>query len=98
MAELTAEQISQIKGSFVIRCVKSGGYTMTAYGQYAWAEDEEKDLMDATLPATLKAGDYHTARNMCRDPARELAQAITAGDFVVVSERFPIMDPLLIRE
>jgi len=86
---LTPEQIALMKGSFVIKCVKAGGYTMNGYGGYAWAEDEQQDLVDAALPDTLRAGDYWTARNMCRDPALELAQQISAGDFVVVEERQP---------
>jgi len=86
---LTPEQIAKLKGSFIIKCVKAGGYTMTGYGGYSWAENEQQNLVDDALPDTLRAGDYWTARNMCRDPARELAQRIEAGDFIVVEEQQP---------
>ena len=89
MAELTSEQIAALKGALVVKCVKSGGYTMSGYGGYSWDEGEEQDLLDDTLPEALRASDYWTARNMCHDPALELAQRIAAGDFEVVLERKP---------
>jgi len=89
--ELTPEEIARIRGSFVIKCVKAGGYTMTGHGQYEWSEGEERDLLDPDeeLPVTLRAGDFWTARTMCADPSIELAQCIAAGDFEVVSEVTP---------
>lgn len=96
MSELTPEQLAALKGELRIKCVKPGGYTMTNYGGYAWAEDEEQNLVDEALPATLRAGDYWTARNMCKDPALELAQRIVAGDFVIVSEKQP--DPTILMK
>jgi len=96
MAELTPEQVAALKGELRIKCVRTGGYTMQGYGGYAWAEDEEQDLVDEALPATLRAADYWTARNMCKDPALELAQRIVAGDFIIVSERQP--DPSILTQ
>jgi len=85
-----SEQEKRIHGSFVIRCVKEGGYTMTGYGQYVWAEDEEHDLVsNDTLPESLQCIDYYEAHHLCRYPRNELAIAIDHGDFIIVSRQFP---------
>lgn len=90
----TSEQIIILKGEFRIKCIKVGGYTMQGYGNYIWVENEEQNLLDELLPSTLRAGDYNTACNMCKDPARELAQRIVAGDFIIISEKKP--DPSIL--
>lgn len=90
----TSEQIATLKGEFRIKCIRVGGYVMQGYGNYAWTENEEQNLLDESLPSTLRAGDYNIAYNMCRDPARELAQRIIAGDFIITSEKRP--DPSIL--
>jgi hypothetical protein len=77
------------KGVYKIKCVKVGGHTLTKYGQKAFAENEELDLLDDATPATIRAADWWTADNMCRDTGFEIAQLIAAGDFVVVEKRRP---------
>lgn len=94
MAELTQEELSRLKGSFVIKCVKVGGLTLSAYGQKAWTEGEELDLLDDGVPDSLRAADYWTAENMCTDPSLEIAQAVLAGDFEIVLRRRP--DPTVL--
>lgn len=96
MAELTPEQIAALRGAFVVKCVKAGGHTLSGYGGYTWAEGEEQDLLDDALPDTLRAADFWTASNMCRDSALELAQLIAAGDFEIVLERKP--DPTVMMQ
>jgi len=94
---LTPEQEARLRGAFIIRCVKPGGYTMDGYAQYTWTTNEQQDLLGDGLPTTLRAADYHTARTMCLDPARELAQAIVAGDFIIIEQRPPDESVLLER-
>jgi hypothetical protein len=77
------------KGTYRIKCVKTGGQILTNYGGYDFAEDAEVDLLDDATPDTLRAGDYWTADNMCRDTGFEIAQRIQAGEFVVVEKRQP---------
>ena len=77
------------RGEVKLKCVKVGGYTMTNYGAYMWAQDEERSLFDGALPVALRADEYGTARNMIVDPARELTQRIAAGDFIIVEDRHP---------
>lgn len=76
-------------GVYKIKCVKAGGHTLTNYGQFAFSEGQEVDLLDAGLPDTIRAGSYWTAENMCRDTGYEIAQLIAAGDFIVVERREP---------
>lgn len=83
------DQWELIRGDVRVQCVKTGGYTMTAYGQYVWAQDEVRSLFDDTLPASLRVEDYSTAHNMVVDPGYELAQRIAYGDFVLVEDRLP---------
>ncbi len=73
----------------MIKCVKAGGHTLTAYGQYSFDEGEELDLLDAAVPETLRAGSWSIAQSMCEDPAAEIAELITAGHFEVVSSKPP---------
>lgn len=77
------------KGVYRIKCVKAGGHTLTNYGQKHFAENEELDLLDDATPATIRAADWWTADNMCRDTGFELAQLINAGDFEVAEKRRP---------
>ena len=94
--ELTSEQQVRLRGTYFVRCVKAGGYTMEKFGQYVWSEGEEMDLLDPSTPENLRAADFWIARNMCEDSGLELAQRIAAGDFVVG----PILQPdqlLLLR-
>ena len=90
----TPEEITQIKGQWWIKCVKAGGHTLTNYGQKAFAEGEEIDLIDDATPDTLRAADFLTAKNMCTDPALELAQLVAAGDFEVSRKVQP--DPTIL--
>jgi len=76
-------------GVYRIKCVKVGGVTLANYGQYGFTQDEEIDLLDPTLPATIKCVDWNTADNMCRDVGFEIAQRVVAGEFVVVEKRAP---------
>ena len=77
-------------GSHVVKCVKVGGLTLNGFGQYAFAEDEQVDLMDENLDARIRAyPNYATALNMTTDTGFEFAQHVAAGDIVVVSTRQP---------
>ena len=73
--------LSEILGTYRIKCVKPGGYIMQGYGGYDWEEGEVLDLLAPDTPDHLRANSYQTARDMCTDPALELAQCIKAGDF-----------------
>ena len=73
--------LSEILGTYRIKCVKSGGYIMQGYGGYDWEEGEVLDLLASDTPATLRANSFQTARDMCTDQSLELAQRIQAGDF-----------------
>lgn len=75
----------RMRGEVILKCVAVGGYTMIAYGGYVWAQDEEKSLFDASLPDTLRPGDYDTANRMVTDTTYELAQKIADGTFDLVS-------------
>lgn len=77
------------RGTYRIRCVKVGGVTLTHYGQYVFAQDDEIDLLDQGLPATIRCGDWQTADNVCRDVGFEIAQRIVAGEFVVTEKSRP---------
>jgi len=83
-------------GTYKIKCVKVGGYTLTGYGQYAFAENEEIDLLAQTTPTTLRAGNHHTANAMCKDTTYEIAQLITAGDFVITEITPPVTTGTLV--
>ena len=71
-------------GKYIIRCIKSGGVTLTNYGQKYFAEEEELDLLNELAPSTIKASDFSTASNMCEDSGFELAQRIASGEFIIV--------------
>jgi hypothetical protein len=77
------------RGIFRIKCVKTGGHTLTGYGAYAFAENEELDLLGSSVPATLRCLEWSIAQNMCSNPNLEIAQLITAGDFMIVESRKP---------
>ncbi len=77
------------KGTYRIKCVKPNGQTLTGYDGYDFAEGAEVDLLDDATSATLRAGDYWIADNMCRDIGFEIAQRIQAGEFVVVEKKQP---------
>jgi len=83
------------RGVYKIKCVKAGGHTLTNYGQYAFTENEEIDLLDQNLPATIRCVDWWTADNMCRDTGFEIAQLMVAGDFVVVEKRQPDLSKMM---
>lgn len=73
-------------GDIIVKCIKADGYTMTDYGQYSWDEGEERSILhDMSLPDTLRANDFSTAKTMVIDLNYELAQCIQNGDFEVVS-------------
>ncbi len=74
-----------IDACYRIKCVRAGGHVLSGYGQQAFAEGEEVDLLAATTPDALRAASWAVADSMCRDPANELAQAIAAGHFVVTA-------------
>jgi len=86
------------KGVYKIKCVKAGGHTLTNYGQQAFAENEELDLLDDATPGTIRAADWWTADNMCRDTGFEIAQLIAAGDFEVSEKRRPDLSQLMPQE
>lgn len=94
MPELLAADLLKIRGDIVIKCIKTGGYTMTNYGQYAWAQDEEKSLFDPALPDTIRTADYSTAKRMVTDTNYELAQQVVAGNFEITSDVPPDVRPL----
>lgn len=75
-------------GNFIVKCVKVGGDTLSTYG-FAASQGQEVDLLDPATPDNIRAFDYWTAENMCRDTGFELAQKIVAGHWQVVSKRMP---------
>jgi len=75
------------RGEFTIRCLKEGGHILTGYGQYVFAEGDEVNLLSPSTPPTLRCGSFGIAENVCANPALEIAQLITAGDFEVVIKR-----------
>lgn len=83
------------KGVYRIKCVKPGGHTLTKYGAQIFAENEELDLVADSTPSAIRAADWWTADNMCRDTGYELAQLIVAGHFEVVEKRRPDYSTLL---
>jgi hypothetical protein len=72
-------------GNYTIKCVKAGGHSLTGYGQHAFSEGEELDLLDAGTPDSLRAANWAIAKAMCEDSGYELAQLIAAGDFEIAS-------------
>lgn len=76
------------RGTYKIRCAKAGGVTLTGYGQRAFTQGEELDLLADGIPDTIRANDYSTATHMCEDLGFELAQRIAAGEFEII-ERTP---------
>ena len=76
-------------GILKIKCVKPGGYTLTNYGQYHFNEQDEIDLLDTLLPATIRCSDWWTANNICNDNGYEIAQLIIAGYFIITESRKP---------
>jgi len=83
-------------GTYKIKCVKVGGHTLTGYGQYAFSENEEIDLLAQSTPPTLRAGTHHTAKAMCEDTTYEIAQLIAAGDFIVTEITPPVTTGTLV--
>lgn len=79
-------------GVYKIKCVKPGGHTLINYGQYAFSENEEIDLMDQNLPDTIRCGNWWTANTMCKDQGFEIAQLIAAGDFIITESIMPTFD------
>lgn len=83
------------KGVYRIKCVKAGGHTLTNYGQKAFTENEELDLLDDATPDTIRAADWWTADNMCRDTGFEIAQLIRDGHFTVAEKRQPDLTKMM---
>lgn len=79
------------KGVFKIKCVKVGGHTLTGYGQYAFAENEEIDLLSDTAPGTIRCASLGIAKNICSNLHLELAQLILAGYFQIIETQEPVM-------
>ena len=77
------------KGIYRIKCVKSGGHTLTNYGQLEFEENEELDLLGDATPDAIRAEDWWTADSMCRDTGFEIAQLIAAGDFEITEKIQP---------
>ena len=75
-------------GVYKIQCANPSGCTLANYGQFSFSDGYEIDLMDQTLPETIRCGDWYTADNMCRDTGFEMAQLIQSGD-LIVTERTP---------
>ena len=75
-------------GSYIVKCVKPGGDSLALYG-FTASEAQEGDLLDPATPDNIRAIDFITADNMCRDPGLELAQKIKQGTWVVVRRRDP---------
>lgn len=75
-------------GTYKIKCVNAGGYVLSGYGQYAFDEGEEVDLVSPETPVSLRA-QWNTADTMCRDQGFEIAQLIAAGIFIVTERRRP---------
>ena len=61
---MTPAQITQLRGSLVLKNVSGGVLNLTTYDSTSLAIDEELDILDADTPAAIKAGDYPTAKNM----------------------------------
>ncbi len=82
------------RGSYTICCVKAGGHTLTGYGQYAFSEGEEINLLSLDTPPSLRCGGFGIATNVCTNPALEIAQLINSGDFEVKEmRRAPLPKP-----
>lgn len=79
------------RGIFVIKCVKAGGHTLTGYGQHAFTEDEELDLLAQATPETIRCSSWVIAQNVCSNPSLEIAQLIIAGDFQITAMRKPAL-------
>lgn len=75
------------KGSFVVKCIKTGGDTLSLYG-FSATEGQEVDLLSDSTPASIRAASFAGATNMC-DPSFELGQKINLGQWVVVRSRHP---------
>jgi len=94
----SAGQLDRLKGCLKIKNVSGSILTLTEYGQYEFAVDEELNLLDEVVPNTLRAADYYTAQNMVgrasvgKAPSYttyELAQKINAGQLAVIEDRLP---------
>lgn len=81
-------------GVYKIKCVNPGGCTLTKYGQYAFSENEEIDLLDPGLPDTIRCSNWWTAKTMCTDTGYEIAQRIVAGEFIVTEATLPAVEEL----
>ena len=77
------------KGIYKIKCIKPGGVTLTNYGHFVFAQNEEIDLLDLALPRAIYCANWPTAENMCKDKGFELAQRIAAGEFIITETRKP---------
>lgn len=76
-------------GTYKIKCVCQGGYILNGYGQYIFKEGEEIDLMDQSLPETIRCSNWSTADSICKDVGFEIAQLIIAGNFIITEKRPP---------
>ncbi len=92
----TADQIRRFIGEVKIKCVKTGGVTMTNYGAYIFAENDELDLLDPATADQIRAPNYACAHTMITDPACELTVRIAAGEFVILTHK--IGNPRVVRE
>lgn len=87
MASYTDRQKQQLRGQWPVKCVKVGGSTILGF---YFAQNETRDLLDPLLPASIRAANYNTARNMTTDPVYPITQAIAAGDFVLQPPTAPL--------
>lgn len=78
-------------GNYIVKCVKPGGDTLALYS-FSATEGQVVDLLDPTTPDNIRAVDYYTADNMCRDTGFELAAKIQSGLWVIVEKRKPSED------
>lgn len=78
-------------GVYKIKCIHQGGYVLSGYGQYAFEEGEEIDLMNQSLPETIRCSSWSTADNICKDMGFEIAQLIAIGDFIITEKKSPNM-------
>ena len=84
-----------IIGKYKVKCVKPGGITLTTYNDHHLSENQVLDLLDENLPSYIKAANWSVADTMCKDSDLEIAQAILAGDIVVVEKKMP--EPVILR-
>lgn len=95
---LSAGEMKRLKGTLTVKNVSGSPLTLTNYGAYSFAVDEELDLLDDAVPSTLQAADYSTAQNMVglasvgkapKHTAYELAQLVDAGSLSITSDIKP---------